>query len=157
MSPCRVTAGKALTPPALWSRSLAMPKSSTRTKSLRPARSDSMTLSGLMSRWTMPCSCASVIDEAICSPMSSARSGGRAPLAASSARRLRPWMSSIAMKSRPLSVWPKSYSVTVCGCDSLAAVSASAWKRRTFSGELNSAESSTFSATSRLRPSCSAL
>jgi hypothetical protein len=98
----------ALTVWRLSSRSLAMPKSSTRTTSRSLPRSVSMTLSGLRSRWTMPWPWASDSDAAICRPIASARAGGSGPSVVTTCRSERPSRYSIAMNSAPVPSWPKS-------------------------------------------------
>jgi len=154
-SPARVI-GIAVTSPCS-SRSLAMPKSSTRTTSVWRPRWTSITLSGLRSRCTMPREWASASDAHSCSQMASARPGTRAPSRVSTSRSETPSRYSIAMNRHPSASWPKSNSVTVFGCESRAASSASALKRRTMPGSAESSGRRTFSATVRLSEICSAL
>ena len=59
--------------------SRATPKSTSLTRSARRPRGSSMTLSGFMSRWTMPFSCAACRPLAIWRRMGRARAGGSGP------------------------------------------------------------------------------
>ena len=89
--------------------SFATPKSTTFARSL-PARSvsgTSITLSGLRSRWTIPCLCAAPTAPAICRIIDSARPSGKRPSAFTAARRLRPSRYSMIRNARS-STNPKS-------------------------------------------------
>ena len=91
-----------MAPTAVWfpevrsSETLAMPKSSTFTKSGSPGRSSTMMLSGFTSRCTTPCSWLAASARATCSPSFSTRCTGIPPC----------WCTSAA------SVSPSRYSMT---------------------------------------------
>ena len=61
---------------------LAMPKSSTLTKSASPSRETRKMFSGLRSRWMMPAACAAESARQICVPMATTRSGAMRALVA---------------------------------------------------------------------------
>ena len=105
----------------------AMPKSVTMAR-----RPDSSTLSGFRSRCTIPAACASVSASAICSPISATRCHGSRPVAAISAARDRPEMSSITIHGAP-SCSTTSWIVITPGWFSRAAARASRIVRATSS------------------------
>ena len=97
-------------------------------KSALPPRLIRKQLSGFMSRWMTPFSCASLSELRICAAMSTAS------CTPSSCSRIawlsvRPSRYSMAKNSRPSLVSPKSMTRTVLGCTSRLMVFASRWKR----------------------------
>ncbi len=83
--------------PSPPSMSLAMPKSSTFTKSGFHSLFSIRMLSGFRSRWMMPCACASAIESQIWLTMATQRSAGRAPLSLMSLASDTPLTNSMAM------------------------------------------------------------
>ena len=90
------------------SRSLAIPKSSTRTTSRWRPRSCSITLSGLRSRWMIEWAWASVSAAETWIAIRRARPIGSGASRWITERSERPSMYSIAMNSVPSASWPKS-------------------------------------------------
>src|SRR5918996_2082946 len=104
--------------------------------------------SGLMSRWTMPCACASSRAARTLVTTSTACAGWRLPSRIRMARRFGPRMNSMTMKYVPW-VSPQSWTATMFGCDSMAAERASR-RKRSMNPESSASEvCSIFSATSR--------
>src|SRR5918996_2047440 len=104
--------------------------------------------SGLMSRWTMPCACASSRAARTLVTTSTACAGWRLPSRIRMARRFGPRMNSMTMKYVPW-VSPQSWTATMFGCDSMAAERASR-RNRSMNPESSASEvCSIFSATSR--------
>ena len=143
--PVRVSEGPPSAPP---STILAMPKSSTFTTSDSPPRlATTMMFSGLRSRWMTPAWCASARAESTWVTIRMMRGSGSGQSSVSTWWRSRPSTNSIAMKSAPSSVWPKSSTSMEFGWLSLLAAFASRWNRATVRGSFCSAGCSSFRTT----------
>ncbi|MGC4116727.1 MAG: hypothetical protein QM765_19630 [Myxococcales bacterium] len=139
------------------SASLAMPKSTTLTKSSPSRVRKSITFAGLTSRWMMPASCASASERSSWMPTVTARRSLSAPSAASTCARSRPGTYSMAMNRVRSGSSPKSKTETVLECDSLETICASWLKRlRALRSSATSGRKS-LSATSLPMRTCSAL
>lgn len=123
-----------LEPPSI----LASPKSSTFTRGERPVLRvpSSMTFSGFMSRWTMPCAWAASRASRMDSPIPTTCRVVSPPWR-SSLYSVRPWTSSMTMYRVPSDSVPKSWRVTTAGWSRWAMVRASRRKRFLASSPLN--------------------
>jgi hypothetical protein len=110
---------------------LAMPKSSTLTKSGLSRRGSTITFSGLRSRWITPWACASARAESTCAPMRTMRGSGNGKSSATTRPRSRPARYSMAMNSVPSSLSPKSSTAIEFWWLRRDAARASRWKRWT--------------------------
>ncbi len=102
----------------------------------------------------MPWLCASDSDAHICDMIRKTRLGGSRVTRSISARSDLPCRYSIAMKSSPSLVCPKSMSRTVFGWSSRDAARASLWKRLTHDGSVDTCAPNTLMAMVRSTESC---
>src|SRR5215472_15855020 len=135
------------------SRSLAMPKSSSRACSPR-GDGVSTTFSGLRSRWMIPLSWMAPSPSASCISTRRPRSGARGPLPRCW-RSVSPSANSITRQVESCD-WPKSMTRTTAGCSTLERRRASRRKRSLMPGCCPTSRRSTFNATRRPRLTCSA-
>ena len=111
--PARVNRGSAALPGI--GATLAIPKSTIFTKSVRPSRSTRKMFSGLRSRWTMPLSCAAPSAREIWAAILIARSGGNGAPWRIAAPSVWPSTNSITEYVMPSGVVPKSVTSTMFG------------------------------------------
>ena len=113
---------------------LAMPKSSTLTKSAVPSRTVRKMFSGLRSRWMMPAACAAESARQIWVAMRSARATSSAPSRSITEPSSTPSRYSITKYAEPSVVVPESVTSTMCGWPIFDAARASRRNRSTRSG-----------------------